>query len=443
MSSASPRGTRLVSFDGTETCSAVTAAPADERALAAAVADQSFSVRGGGLSYCLAGAADGAVTISTASMRGAPVVNDELGTVRVSAGACIGDLLVYLVAKGYWFPVLPGHPMISVGGCLAFNTHGKTQHDIGQMHDHVDSLRLFHPDHGIISCSRRENPDLFDLTVGGMGLTGVILDADLRVEALRGNSIRREAIPVGDYIEAVEMMEGSKEPSVHLYSWNDAARTNASFGRGVVYAESFAQGALDRRTHFRSLDPQRRGLGVLVPLWNRHTARAVNHVYRVVETKRRLKRMSCLDAAFPINGREGYFHAFGRRGFHEYQIIVPRDQWKAVVAEVKALIESTRACVTLSSLKLFAGEPRLLWFRGNGVCLTLDGPATSSTRSLFAKLDELAIELRAPVNLSKDSRLEAETVAAIFPGYGDFVEALHEFDPRRRVDSQLRRRIGV
>ena len=123
---------------------------------------------------------------------------------------------------------------------------------------------------------------------------------------------------------------------------------------------------------------------------------------------------------FPINGKEGYFHAFGAKGFHEYQIIVPRQAWAETVDAVRSAVAETGACITLASLKLFKGQPQHLWFRGNGVCLTLDGPATRATEQLFSKLDRLAVDLGAPVNLSKDSRLERDAAAAIFPGYDQF-----------------------
>ena len=95
------------------------------------------------------------------------------------------------------------------------------------------------------------------------------------------------------------------------------------------------------------------------------------------------------------------------------------------------------------SLKLFRGEKRHLWFRGDGVCLTIDGPANDATRRLFAQLDQLAVDLGAPINLSKDSRIEAATVARIFPGYDTFKRELHAHDPAGRIDSELRRRIDV
>lgn len=436
--------TTLVSFDGTERCRADVVEPTDRDDLTRILSGRDhIAIRGSGLSYCQAGAAEGTTSVSTRGFDRILDLDRAAGTVRVEAGITIGALLRHVVAHDRWFPVLPGHPEISVGGCAAFNTHGKTQHDIGQFSDHIAALTLLHPDHGEITCGPETDADLFFLTVGGMGLTGWILDLTLRLQELPAPMIRRTAHRADDFVEAVEIMEERDREGVHLYSWNDGNRRGRGFGRGVVYEESFVAGDRPARSRYRTLRPESRGRLVPIPAWNRVTTSAVNRAFATLERRRPDRVLPALDAAFPINGKEGYFHAFGRRGLYEYQLIVPRPVWAATVERVRAMISSTGACVTLASLKLFRGEPRHLWFRGDGICLTLDGPATAPTRRLFAQLDELAVELGAPVNLAKDSRLGASAVARIFPGYEQFRDRLHDFDPARRIDSSLRRRIGV
>lgn len=441
---------RLVSFDGTESSMSPFVVPEHHQAIRTLLeSGDSIAIRGSGLSYALASASESATTISTSAFDRILSFDPFGATIRVEAGITIGSLVEFLVERGWWFPVLPGHPAISVGGCVAFNTHGKTQHDIGQFSDHVVELTLVHPDHGEIVCSPMLEPDLFELTVGGMGLTGWIADVTLRVSRLRGDVVVRRTHSVPDFGEAVALMDSGRDDlrGAHLYSWNDANRRGRSFGRGVVYDERFESSGADEPVisdvRFRSFTPERRGRFVPAPLWNRATTTAVNRGWERVARRRAVERMGVLDAAFPINGREAYFHLFSRRGFHEYQIIVARPDFADAVERVRRSIERSGACVTLSSLKLFRGERRLLWFRGDGVCLTFDGPATTSTRLFFDDLDALAIELGAPVNIAKDSRLVAGTAAAVFPGYEEFRDRLRAFDPHRRFDSAVRRRLDV
>lgn len=434
----------LISFDGTERSESEVHRPTNREELRALVdAHDQLAIRGSGLSYCLASASP---TSPSVSMRGLNRILDfdaEANTIRVETGLTIGALVRHLVSLDRWFPVLPGHPEITVGGCVAFNTHGKTQHDIGQMVDYVESFTLMHRDHGEIVCSPHENTKLFLLTVGGMGLTGWIVDVTLRVQPLQSGAVSRTAHQALDLVDAVEIMESRSGDESHLYSWNDGNRRGKHFGRGVVYEEQFVDSPASSGQRYRVLRPESRGRLLPFSGWTRRTTSLVNGAYFALESRRPSRTMGVLDAAFPINGKEGYFHAFGRPGFREYQIIIPRDRWSEAVEEVRSLIASTKATIPLTSLKLFRGDRQHMWFTGDGVCLTLDGPANARTLALFAGLDQLAATMGGAVNLAKDSRITAATSARVFPGYEGFKAELATHDPHRRIDSALRRRINV
>jgi len=435
----------LVSFDGTEMCRGSLVAPDRYREVRTLLAGPGqFAVRGAGLSYCQASAAAGATTISTRWFDRFVAFDAKRLQVTVESGVTMGHLVRFAVARGAWFPVLPGHPAITVGGCVGFNVHGKSQHDVGCFSDHVVSLTLLHPDHGELVCGPHENPAVFELTLGGLGLTGYIATVTLQLRPLPGRSIRRVAHPVGNLGEATELMRSltnSGDVGGTLYSWNDLNRAGHRFGQGLVYVESFEAAAPASRTSYRALAPGRRRGPQLAG--TRVVTRLVNAGYAIRERLRPRQLGSVEDAAFPINGNEAYYRLFGRGGFREYQVLVPNGAWPAAAREVQRLVAAARAPVTLGSLKLFRGDPRLLWFRDEGVCLALDVAAGERARWLFAQLDRMALDHGALVNLSKDSRLAAATVQGLYPGYDEFRQRLHDHDPKRRFDSMLRRRIDV
>jgi decaprenylphospho-beta-D-ribofuranose 2-oxidase len=293
-------------------------------------------------------------------------------------------------------------------------------------------------------CSRGDNPDLFELTLGAMGLTGHIATVTLQLQALPGVSVRRVVHPVRNLAEAVELMGSLAGPDAAggtLYSWTDLNSTGGRFGRGVVYVESFENAAPSSRVSYRPLGPgRRRGPAVA---GRRVVTRLVNAGYATRDRLQQDRLRSIEDAAFPINGNEVYYRLFGRRGFREYQVLVPTDAWPAAAREIERLVTAAGAAVTLGSLKLFRGDPRLLWFRGDGVCLAIDVAAGERANRLFTQLDRVALDHDALVNLSKDSRLDAGIVGRLYPGYEEFCQGLGEHDPKRRFDSMLRRRIGV
>jgi decaprenylphospho-beta-D-ribofuranose 2-oxidase len=435
----------LLSFDGTERCRGAFAAPDRYRVLRASFdGDGPFAVRGAGLSYCQASAAEGVTSVTSRHFDRLLAFDPVRLRVTVEPGVTVGDLLRFAVAHDAVFPVLPGHPAITVGGCAGFNVHGKTQHDVGHFSDHVVELTLLHPDHGELVCSRDEHPDVFDLTLGGMGLTGWIASLTLQLVPLPGHTVRRTVHRVANLAEAADLMASLRDAGDDgdaLYAWNDLNRRGARFGRGMVYVETYEECSRPSRVRYRRLAPGRRSRVRLGG--SRLATEAVNLGYRCRDRWPRSALRSVEAAAFPINGNEVYYRLFGRRGFREYQMAVPTAAWPAAVGEVERAVHDTGVPVTLGSLKLFAGEPHLLWFRSDGVCLTVDAAEGERTRRLFSRLDAVARGHGALVNLSKDSRVDAETVRAVYPGYDEFRHRLHDFDPARRFDSMLRRRIGV
>ena len=436
--------TALSSFDGTESAAGELVRPAHVRELAEALASAGSVIpRGSGLSYCNASAGAGARSVSSIGLDRVLDFDAAAGTVIVEPGVRIGELATVAVRHGWLPPVLPGHPAITVGGCVGFNVHGKSQCRGGNFVACVDELQLLHPDHGEIECSRSKEPELFELTVGGFGLTGFITQVKLRLQRLGPEGLRRRRLAAGNLVDAVEIMEAHLDDDA-VYSWNDVNRRGDAFGCGTVYAERYeatprsagggSYGDLSAESRMRPGWP-------LLGSWN---ARAFTRTFGILESLRPASEtLPLARGLFPIHGKELYFRLFGRRGFREYQMLLPRSSWAFAVEALECLLGHHPVPTTLCSLKLFAGETTLLNFCGSGVCLTLDVPATPAALPLFAALDELVVELGGIVNLSKDGRIGEALVRRVFPGYEAFRERLRRFDPSCRFDSSLRRRIGV
>ncbi len=434
----------LVSFDGTEKTRGELVRPDRYRQLFADLSSGAPSIpRGAGLSYCNASGGDGVRSVSALCFDRILDFDAETGLVDVEPGLSVGALVEFALERGWRAAVLPGHPSITVGGCVGFNVHGKSQYHDGNFVDCVESLVLFHPDHGEIACSREEQRELFELTIGGFGLTGFITSVRLRLRRSDATSLRRQRVPAADLHEAVAIMEQRSEDVDTLYSWNDLNRRGAGFGRGVVYLERFSSEPSPRPVRFRRFTAEQRGRLPFALFWPTVT-RLFTRLYGELES--RLPGDVLLDlksGSFPINGKKIYFQIFGARGLREYQLLVPRASWGGFVPQLDALLARSGAPATLGSLKLFKGETTLLNFAGSGVCLALDVAATPNALRLFEGLDELVLEAGGIPNLSKDSRLSGAFLRKAFSEYDRFRERLHEFDPKRRFDSALRRRLDV
>lgn len=430
----------LRSFDGTERTQGRGARPERRRDLAAAIAsDASFIGRGAGLSYCAASMGDGVLSVDMTRLDRVLSFDPATHAITVEPGLSVGVLTDLLAARGRWLPPLPGYPTISVGGCVAFDVHGKSQLHSGTFGDWVLSLRLLHPAHGEVECSRSEHPGLFELTVGGMGLTGLITSVTLKTAPLPGSALEIEVVPVASLYEAPACMYEKAANVACLYSWHDLTRSGRELGPGIVFVERFVQAGLTAPRGPRLDVSMRAPLG----LWSRLFTSLALRGYRATQRPGRPRVLPLRQALFPIHGLEVYYFAFGRRGLREYQVIVPRERWSAFLDGLRPLLASARLPITLASLKLFAGSARHLRFNGAGVCLALDVPAVPAALSFFAALDELAYRHEARINLSKDSRVERETCRRLFPDYDAFATELRAFDPARRCRSRLRERLGV
>ena len=149
--------------------------------------------QGAGLSYCLASAGEKTVSVSMGAFDRILAFDPDRQIIEVECGMSLGHLLAFLIERDFWFPVLPGYPTITVGGALAMNVHGKSQVHDGLFGEQVESLEIVHPEHGRLRLSAQENPEIFSLTIGGLGLTGIATRTALRVQRLKGRSLLREA----------------------------------------------------------------------------------------------------------------------------------------------------------------------------------------------------------------------------------------------------------
>jgi decaprenylphospho-beta-D-ribofuranose 2-oxidase len=365
------------------------------------------------------------------------------GMIEVEPGLSVGELQTVLAGHGWLYPVVPGYPSITVGGCIAFNVHGKGQARDGTFGDWVEALTVWHPAKGVVSCSRTECAELFALTIGGFGLTGVITRAVLRVRPLVGDRVRRRCVAVPHIGEAAEIIRDAGEHMDYAYSWHDLNLRHRRFGAGVVFLEATLPGQTgglphgypDRLMGHRLAFPWRPP-DVFVRLmclgyrwWHQHAPAE--------------SELSLHKAMFPIHGLEMYHRQFGPAGFREYQMLIPWARWLEAVEAIEEAIVRTRIAISLGSLKVFRGNTHHLSLAGDGICFSLDVPNNPRSLVLFDAMDEIVLRCGAIPNLSKDSRIGADVVRAAFPGYDAFRAAIHAHDPQRVFASDLSRRIGI
>ena len=432
----------LVSFDGGVRGMEEVERPDRYRQIEAVDPRRKRIVRGGGYSYAAAGFGGGALVQDVRAFDRVLAFDRAAGVLECEGGATLGRVYEVARAAGYYLPVQPGYPRITVAGCVAADVHGKNQYRDGNFRSVVRRLKLFHPRRGSVALER--GAELFELTCGGLGLTGHILSVELQLARLPGRRVRVERVPIPRFEDTAAVLAEHAPRVDFVYTWHDFSRRGDSFGRGYAYTGGFvpgSDGAGDER--FLPIDSRTRGRWP-AQLLNGATLAPFNRAYAALQgfqgTAREIDLFSFL---FPVARKVAYFELFGRRGFHEHQVIVPTGAFPAFARALRLYVEEERAPVTLASCKLFRGAPAHVRFDGEGVCVALDFPRGDAGARLARFLDSLARDTGAIPNLVKDSRLPREVAAACHPGYEAFRDALARHDPERLYVSEVSERLGL
>jgi decaprenylphospho-beta-D-ribofuranose 2-oxidase len=439
-SSRAPRGARrehFVSFDRGVRCTGWLQRPDRFRALEADLGHAPRIARGGGCSYAAASFGRDVVTQHLGAFDRLLAFED--GTLRVEAGLSLARLLDWTLPRGLYIPALPGYPWITVGGCIAADSHGKNPARDGTFCDWVEAVTLFHPHTGYRTLSRTEHAALFEATCGGFGLTGIIVDATLRLAPLPSTQVTLTATPIESLLDGHERLHAVAAGSI-AYSWHEGTTSAQRFGRGLLFQSSWGEGSpVATRPDHRPT----RATPSFAPLnlWSPRVVACANAIYRTRTPGARTQPI--LDALFPFARQPAYHWMFGPRGFVEVQVLVPAAAAASFFAAVETLVRALGCNVTLVSLKTFRGRQRSLSLSGQGTLLALDMVRDEGSARFLAAFDDLCTSSAVQPSVSKDSRLPAGIAARLVPHYDGFRRRLHEADPARLFRSELSERLAL
>lgn len=429
----------LTSFDRSFTKRCHVQKPDRYRLIEALPPDVQRITRGSGVSYGGASfGGDGVVQVMSSFDR---ILDFDAakGWLTVEAGACVGDVVRFALARGWMLPVVPGHPRASIGGCIAADVHGKNPARDGSFREHVESLELFDIQHGWIAANAHENSERFAACFAGFGIAGLIGSVTLRlVPAPDAYTIRR--IPVASLLEAGEVLLAHASAPL-LYGWHDGRA--GKFGSGVI---RFGLEAQMPKTAIRQLAD----LPVAVEpwrfmAWNRIGIAAMNSWIHRRWCTAGSDLVAVETAMFPLNSARSYFAGFGREGMFEAQWLIPHKRYMDFVRSLEDLVKRMQPRISLIASKLFDGEPQGLSFDGRGIALAIQLPQPGQpTQSAFIKaLTEHAIEHGGRPNLIKDSTLDAATARRAIPDFEAAKARLRAFDPRHLQRSELTGRLDL
>lgn len=346
----------------------------------------------------------------------------QTGRLRCEAGVSLAEVLALVVPAGWFLPVTPGTKFVTVAGAIANDVHGKNHHNAGTFGRHVTAFELVRSDGERLLCSPEQNVELFQATIGGLGLTGLITWAEFTLIPIRSSTIDMERIRFRNVDEFFEISAGSAQDYSYTMSWMDGLSKGEQLGRGLFMRGNHAveAGTLDVRNEPLLSVPVTLPSFVLNPL----TMRLFNQLYYRAQVRRSVQRQVHYDPFFyPLDIVAHWNRVYGKRGFMQYQCVVPYERDHRSIREILRRIAHSGQASFLAVLKEFGDlpSPGLLSFPRPGVTLALDfANAGPRTYRLFEELDAMVRAAGGVLYPAKDARMSPADFQAFYPQWREF-----------------------
>lgn len=347
--------------------------------------------------------------------------NPETGVLTAEAGVTIDAVLKTFVPKGFFVPVTPGTRFVTLGGATANDVHGKNHHRVGTFGRHVRGIVLERSDEGSIRISPRRRSDLFNATVGGLGLTGIISEVEIKLQRIPSSQLDVETLPCPDLDELCERLSAGDEKFEHNVAWIDCTASGGSLGRGLITRGNWiSDGPLEAHGDGGKTMPTDRFGALLNPL----TLKLFNSAYYAKGLMNAGRGVTHYDRfLYPLDSIREWNRLYGRNGFYQYQCVIPdsagREPIRALLKEISASGEGS----FLAVLKRFGDlpSPGMLSFPMPGLTLALDfRNRGAATLGLLARLDSIVASCGGRLYAAKDQRLSREMFINGYPGLERF-----------------------
>jgi len=339
------------------------------------------------------------------------------GILEAQSGVLLSEVIAAVAKHGYFLPVTPGTRFVTLGGAIANDVHGKNHHARGTFGCHVESFELLRSDGVHYQCSSAENPELFAATIGGMGLTGLILSARIRLMPVGSLDVEERITPFDSLADYFSIAEASDRDNEYAVAWVDQLASGRSEGRGVLLTGNHAING--NRTVITSEAKLSVPFDLPFSMVNGPSLTAFNTLYYNAKRRKQEQHPVGFGSFFyPLDGVRNWNRLYGPAGLYQHQSVMPFDAAERVIPAMLAASRAAGQASFLTVLKRFGDvhSPGLMSFPKPGYTLTMDFPNRGQkTLELLTLLDRMTIEAGGRVNPYKDQRMSALTFKTAFP----------------------------
>ena len=393
------------------------------------------------------------LVLSTARLDKMLAFDAETGVLVAEAGVSLADIVEAFAPRGWFLPVTPGTKLITLGGAVASDVHGKNHHVQGTIGQHVCWLDLLTAENGVVRCSQDEHSDLFNATCGGHGLTGIVVRVALQLVRIPSAWIKQTTIKAANLRESMDAFE---EYGHFPYSvaWIDCLQKGSSMGRSILMCGDFAQPHCLSSKQRAQMLALKRKKQLTVPFnfpslaLNSLSVRIFNALYYGKAPRGVSENVVSYNTFFyPLDSINRWNRIYGKRGFTQYQFVLPRQAAAEGLPRILERITRSGQGSFLAVLKLFGPQksrPGNISFPTEGYTLALDFPITPALFPLLNELDAIVLDFGGRLYLTKDARMAPETFRKGYaPQLDAFLEVKARWDPQGKFLSSQAIRLGL
>ena len=367
--------------------------------------------------------------------------DESTGLLSCEAGVSLAQILEEFVPRGWFLPVTPGTRFVTVGGAIASDVHGKNHHNTGTFCEHVTQINMLLGNGEKITASPELHPELLLATCGGMGLTGIILSASIRLKPITSSNIIQTTIKAPNLAAVLQAFDDYQD-FTYSVAWIDCLATGKDLGRSLLILGEHAQeGSLV--THAQKAIP----IAIDMPsfLLNQYTISAFNALYynKTLKTKN-TQQIVYQPFFYPLDTLANWNRLYGVSGFVQYQFVLPKAVGETGIREVLEIIANSGKGSFLAVLKIFGkANKNLLSFPIEGYTLALDFKVDASLFDLLNELDQLVLKHGGRIYLTKDAHMSEATFKSSYPRWTEFETIREQFHAIGNFASHQSQRLGL
>ena len=377
--------------------------------------------------------------------------DESTGELTCSSGLSFTEILRLFVPKGWFLPVTPGTQFITVGGAIASDVHGKNHHNDGTFCEHVSSLNLCLASGEVIECSKIHHPHLFRATCGGMGLTGIILQATFKLKPIETGFIKEVTYKTANLEETLTLFEEHDSVSYSV-AWIDCLATGKTLGRSLLMLGEHAlttelgEGIpTDDKLKIALTNKLNMPLDLPAFTLNSWSVKAFNALYYGKVRQQQSQRFVHFTPFFyPLDSIQNWNRMYGKSGFVQYQFVIPKSAGLIGLTEILTEIAKSKRGSFLAVLKVFGkGNDNYLSFPEEGYTLALDFKMDSTLFAFLDRLDDIVLNYGGKLYLTKDARMSEQMFKQSYPQWQEFQKIRYQYDAHKAFNSLQSIRLGL